>query len=79
MKYFKPAIILNKFSVNSGKPVILGDFLQRKGDFYNSNAIVSTFTPWKWIVTKVLNQYHLALCWSEHKMFFLMTPPEVYS
>ena len=45
MKYFKPASILNKFSVNSGKPVILGDFLQRKGDFYNSNAIVSTFTP----------------------------------
>ena len=44
MKYFKPASILNNFGVNSWKPVILGDFLQRKGDFYYRNAIFSTFT-----------------------------------
>ena len=51
----KPAIILDSFGVNSWKPVILGNFLQRKGDFNYRNAIFSTFTSWKWIFTKVLN------------------------
>ena len=41
----KSASMLNSFGVNSWKPVILGDFLQRKGDFYYRNAIFSTFTP----------------------------------
>ena len=52
----KPASILNSFGVNSWKPVVVGDFLQRKGDFYyRNNTISSTFTPWKRIFTKVLN------------------------
>ena len=51
----KPASTLNILSVNSWKPVNLGDYLQRKGDFYYRDAIISTFTPWKWIFTKVLN------------------------
>ena len=29
--------MLNSFGVNSWKPVILGDFWQRKGDFYYAN------------------------------------------
>ena len=39
-------------------PVILGDFLQRKYDFYYRNAIFS-FNPWKWIFTKDLNHKYL--------------------
>ena len=41
----KPASVLNSFGINSWKPVIMGNFLQRKGNFYYRNAIFSTFTP----------------------------------
>ena len=65
MKYLKyktpqlwsinPAGILNSFGVNSWKPVILQNVLQRKDDFYYRNAILSTFSLWKQLFTKVLN------------------------
>ena len=51
----RPASMLNSFGVNSWKPVNLGGFWQRKGDFYYGNASFSTFTSWKWIFTEVLN------------------------
>ena len=35
--------MLNSFGVNSWKPVNLGGFWQRKGDFYYGNASFSTF------------------------------------
>ena len=38
----KPASILNSFGVNSWKPVIMRDFLKRKGDSYYRNTIFST-------------------------------------
>ena len=41
----KPAIILNSFGVNSWKPVIRRNFLQRKGDFNYRNAIFLLLPP----------------------------------
>ena len=41
----KPPSILNSFGVKSWKPVIMGDFLQRKGDFYHRNAIFLILPP----------------------------------
>ena len=34
-----------------GNLLSLGNFLQRKCDFYYKNAIFSILTPWKWIFT----------------------------
>ena len=51
----KPANILNSFGVKSWKSVILGDFLQRKGDFITGVSFFLLSPTWKWIFTKVLN------------------------
>ena len=40
----KPTSILNSFGANSWKPVIMKDFLKRKGDFYYRNTIFSTWS-----------------------------------
>ena len=43
LRSIKPASILDSFDDNSWKPVILGDFLRRKGKFYYKNAIFFCF------------------------------------